>query len=62
MENPLCFPDFAADDFWLFPEIKCALKGPRFQDIEDIQENVTMALEVIPQHEFQKCFQQWQHR
>jgi hypothetical protein len=25
------------NDFWLFPKIKSALNGRRFQDIEDIQ-------------------------
>jgi len=32
-----------------------------FLDTEDMQENVIKALKVIPQWEFQKCFQQWQH-
>jgi hypothetical protein len=27
MEHPPCSPDFALNDFWLFPEIKSALKG-----------------------------------
>jgi hypothetical protein len=42
------------NDFWLFPEIKSALKGQIFQDIEDIQKkkNVMTALEAIPQQEF----------
>jgi hypothetical protein len=31
-----------------------------FRVFEDIQKNVTMALNAIPQQEFQKCFQQWQ--
>jgi hypothetical protein len=30
-------PDLVPNDFWLFPKIKSALKGLRFQDIEDIQ-------------------------
>jgi len=51
----------ALDDLWLFPKIKTALKELRYQDIEDIQKNVVMALKAIPQQEFQKCFQQWQH-
>jgi hypothetical protein len=60
----------AANEFWFFPELKPSLtspklksasKGRRFQYIEDIKEHVTMALKVVPQQEFQKCFQQWQH-
>jgi hypothetical protein len=62
MKHPSYYPDLAANDFWLFPEIKPALKGRRFQDIEDIQENVMAALKAIPQQEFQKCFQQQQRR
>jgi hypothetical protein len=30
-------PDLATNDFWLCPKIKSALKGLRFQDLEDIQ-------------------------
>jgi hypothetical protein len=62
MEHPPCSPDLASNNLWLFPKIKSVLKGRRFQDVEDIQRNVTIALKTIPQHEFQKCFQQWQHR
>jgi hypothetical protein len=36
MEHPPYSPELAPDDFWLFPEIKSALKGPRFQNVEDI--------------------------
>jgi hypothetical protein len=61
MEHPSYSPDLAPSDFWLFPKIKSALKGRRFQDTEDIKKNVTMALKAIPQQKFQKCFQQWQH-
>jgi len=38
MKHPPYSPDLAPNDFWLFPEIKSALKGQIFQDIEDIQE------------------------
>jgi transposase len=37
LECPPYSPDLAPNDFWLFPKIKSALKGQRFQDIEDIQ-------------------------
>jgi len=42
--------------------MKSALKGRRFQDTEDIQNKVVMALKGIPKQEFQKCFQRLQHR
>jgi len=48
MKHPPYSTDLAPYDFWLFPEIKSALKGRRFQDIEDIQIN----MRTIPQQEF----------
>jgi histone-lysine N-methyltransferase SETMAR len=56
MEHLPHSPDLAPNDFWLFPKIKCALKGRRFQVTEDIQKNVTLVLKAILQQEFQKCF------
>jgi hypothetical protein len=62
MEQPPYSPRLAVNDFWVFPKIKCALKGRKCQDTEDIQKNVTTALKAVLQQEFQKCFLQWQHR
>jgi hypothetical protein len=39
MEHPSCSPDLAMNDFWLFPKIKSALKGGRFQDTEYIHDS-----------------------
>jgi hypothetical protein len=39
MEHPLCSADLVPNDFWLFPGIKFALKGQRFQNIEDIKKS-----------------------
>jgi hypothetical protein len=55
MEHPPHSTHLAPNDFWLFPEVKSALRGQRFQDIEGIQKN------VMTQHKFKKCLQQWQH-
>jgi hypothetical protein len=60
MEHSSYSPELDPNDFWLFPETKSSLKGQRFQDIVDIKK--ITALKAIPQQEFQKCFQQWQHR
>jgi hypothetical protein len=49
-------------DFWLFPELKTALKGHRFSDTADNQGYATTILQRIPEEEFQKCFEQWEHR
>jgi hypothetical protein len=37
MEHPSYPPDFTLNIFWLFPKIKSALKGRRFQDTADIK-------------------------
>jgi hypothetical protein len=60
--NPPYSPHLAPNYFWLFQKIKNALKGLRFQDTEDIQENVTTAEKAVPQQELQKSFRQWKNR
>jgi hypothetical protein len=62
VEHPPCSPDLAPNVFWPFPKRKFALRRRKFQDTEDIERKVTIALKAIPQQEFQKYFQQWQHR
>jgi hypothetical protein len=37
MAHPPYSPDLAPNDFWLFPKIKSALNGQRFQYKEDIK-------------------------
>jgi hypothetical protein len=44
IEHPPYFPDLAPNDFRTFRKINSALKGRRFQDNEDFQENMTTAL------------------
>jgi hypothetical protein len=49
MEHPPHSPDLSPNDFWLFPEIKFALKGRGFQDIEDVRnKDVTTVQEAVP--------------
>jgi hypothetical protein len=62
MEHPTYSPDSDPNDFWLFPKIKSALKGRRFQDTEDIQKKFEDGTKSYSTTEFQKCFQQWQRR
>jgi hypothetical protein len=49
-------------DFFLFPKIKEILKGRHFDDIDDIRSNMTAALKVISQNQFQNCFEGWTRR
>jgi len=60
MEHPPYSPDLALNRFWVFSKINSSLKGRGFQDTEDIKKVMTL-MKAIPQQEFQKCFQQWQH-
>jgi hypothetical protein len=41
----------------LIPKVKDILKGRHFDDIDDIRNNMTAALKVIPQNQFQNCVQ-----
>ena len=45
-------PDLVPCDIWLFPKLKSPLKGKRFQTIDEIQENMTGQLMVIPTMNF----------
>jgi hypothetical protein len=60
MEHPPCSSDLTPKEFCL-QEINSALQGRRFQNFENIK-NMTTALKAIPEQEFQKYFQHWEHR
>ena len=47
MTHPPYSPDLVPCDFWLFPKLKSSLKGKRFQNINEIQENMREQLMVI---------------
>jgi len=59
MEHQPFSSDMALNDFWLFPKIKSALGGRRFQDIEDIQQNVMTALKAVQHQGSKKCYHHW---
>ena len=48
LRQPSYSPDITPCDFWMFPKLKMALKGKRFDDIETIQSNATHELKAIP--------------
>jgi hypothetical protein len=54
-----CSPDLAPCDFFLFPRLKSAMKGKRFQDVAEIQLNTTRQLQVIPKQAYQTCIEKW---
>ena len=47
LEHPLYLPDLAPADFMLFPQLKLALEGKRFDDVQDIQQHVAAELKAI---------------
>ncbi|GFX24036.1 histone-lysine N-methyltransferase SETMAR [Trichonephila clavipes] len=57
IEHPPYSPDLNPPEFFLFPRLKLALKGKRFNDIPDIQRNVTRLLNSIPKEGFLQSFQ-----
>ena len=56
IDHPPYSPDLAPADFFLFPRLKIALKGTRFEDLDDIQESVTKTLQTIPAEAFSGSF------
>jgi len=59
--TPFLFTGSSPSDF-LFPKLKEILKGRHFDDTDDIRSNSTAALKVIPQNQFQNCFEGWTSR
>lgn len=57
IEHPPYSPDLTPADFMLFPKLKSMIKGTKFDDIKDIQTNVTYELKNIPKKEFQISFE-----
>jgi len=55
---PSYTPDLAPWDFFLFPRMKRDLKGKCFQNVEEVREKTTEALNAFTLHQFQNCFEQ----
>jgi len=60
--HPPYSPDLVPCDFFLFPRIKCQMKGKRFTDVSEVKKKTLEVLNNISTEEFQKCFQQWEKR
>ncbi|GFV10596.1 putative mariner transposase [Trichonephila clavipes] len=55
-------PDLAQCDFFLFPKIKSALKGTRFESMEAVKQKTAELLKTLTKEDFQHCFDQWKKR
>ena len=58
MEHPPYSPDIAPCDFFLFPKIKSALKGTRFESVHAVKAKATQLLNSWTQDDLQHCLQQ----
>jgi hypothetical protein len=57
VQQPPYSSDMALYDVWLFPQLETVLKGNRFEDIDEIEKNVTSTLNTISKDSFKICFQ-----
>ncbi|XP_050516736.1 protein GVQW3-like [Diabrotica virgifera virgifera] len=61
-EHPPYSPDVAPCDFFLFPKIKSALKGIRFESMEEVKRKTAELLKALTKEDFQHCLDQWKKR
>ena len=59
LPHPPYSPDRAPWDF-LFSQLNKTMKGRRFDDVEEIQANVTRQMRVFTNSDYQRYFRQWQ--
>lgn len=62
LEHPLYSPDLAPCDFFLFPKVKSALKGTRFETVEAVKAKAAEIMNGLSENDFQHCFEQWKIR
>ena len=58
VSHPLCSPDLAPCDFWLFPKHKENLRGCHYETIEEMKEAVTKLIDTLTQEDFHGAFQE----
>ncbi|VVC44325.1 Hypothetical protein CINCED_3A012738 [Cinara cedri] len=54
--------ELASSDFYLFTKIKSALKGTRFESMEEVKRKSAELLNGLTKTNFQNCFEQWKKR
>jgi hypothetical protein len=62
LEHTSYSPDLAPCDFFLFPKIKSALKGARFESVDAMKAKVTELMNKLSEDDLKPCFQQWKVR
>ncbi|GFW22482.1 putative mariner transposase [Trichonephila clavipes] len=62
LEHAPYSPDLVPCDLFLFPKIKSALKGTRFESMEAVKQKTAELLKALTKEDFQHCFDQWKKR
>ena len=60
--HPPYSTDLAPCNFWMFPRLKEKLRGRRFEDVEEMKEAVTEALDTFTLEDYQRAFKKWLER
>ena len=58
-EHPPYSLDLALREFFLFPKIKSALKGTRFESVDAVKAKAMELMNKLSEDYLQYCFQQW---
>ena len=59
LEHPPYSPDLTPRDFFLFPKIKSALKGARFESVDAVKARAMELMNKLSEDDLQHCFQHW---
>jgi hypothetical protein len=59
LEHPPNSLDLAPCDFFLFPKIKSAFKGTRFEPVGAVKAKAMEVIKKLSEKALQHCFQQW---
>lgn len=62
MQHPPYSPDLAPCDFWLFPKLKKALRGTKFETPEEIEDFINEFYATISLEEWRGVYEMWMKR
>ncbi|GBL94357.1 hypothetical protein AVEN_7333-1 [Araneus ventricosus] len=55
-------PDLAPCDFFLFPIVKKALKGTKFETVDAVKAKTTEEMKGLSENDLKLCFERWKIR
>lgn len=63
LPQPACSPDLAPCDFFLYPRIKCQIRGHKFNNLQELKDAVSDQVAEITADEYRRCIlQTWPKR